>query len=355
MGIIGTLFRGASRIVKVLPDFLLGTSAEAAGAGMRAAKGSIFTKAKAGFRALESDVAKQAAKDGNFFVRTGKNLFKTPSAIKNSAKAGARLAKMTGKSASAGALKGGFKAVAKKMPFIGAALTVLFEAPNIYKAFKEGGFKAGMKEIGGAGVELGCMAGGAAIGSAICPGIGTVVGGLIGGIAGMFVRGKTYSEKQAEAKTEGQGAVQYTDDEIAKLRQYGLSDEEIAYGMQNGYTVADIETLLAQQAQGVQQPTGTAAQQSTGSTDVQTQIAELERQNEQLRKELASAQGSSQTTGYTSPNPYLMSMYNPYAGTQNTYTNDILYQQLFGTTTPSQTSTAQSQQQQYPQYKFGVA
>lgn len=303
----------AVRGAKLLPEFLIGTGSEAFGAGMRAAgKGSsIWTKVKGGARALESDIAQKAV-NGGFFKRTFKELISTPKAVFLGGKEGAVLAKAAGKSATKGALKGGLKAVAKRMPMIGAVLTVALEAPNIFKAFKEGGFKAGMKEVGGAGVELGCMAGGAAIGSAICPGIGTVVGGLIGGIVGMFARGKTYSDKKAEeeAQAQAQGAVQYSAEEIQALRQVGLTDEEIALAQKNGYTIEDIEQLLQLQ------------QQQETELNAQTQTKYPQQYNYYP------------DTMYNPYNPY-NTYNNPYYQYQssaynNPYYDDFMYQQVFG-------------------------
>ncbi len=335
MGIMSVMLKNASRVAKVTPDFLLGTSAEVMGPAMRGAKGSLFTKAKAGFRALEADVAAQRAVSGGFFKRTWKNLISTPKSVATGTKAGFAAAKTAGKSGIWGAIKGGGKAIAKKMPFIGAALTVAIEAPNIIKAFKDGGFQAGMKEVGGAGVELGCMAGGAAIGSCFGP-VGTLVGGLIGGIVGMFTRGKTYSEKKAEQ--EAQGAVQYSEADIQQLRQYGMSDEEIALAQQNGYTVQDIEALIAQQ---IKENENQIRQYEVGTgglahPEISDEVAELRRQNEILRAELEKRNGNSEVVNTNYPNPYMPGLYNPYmtglnpTNMQNLYTNDILYQQLFG-------------------------
>ena len=315
MGIMSYAVRGA----KLLPEFLIGTGSEAFGAGMRAAgKGaSIWSRVKGGALSLEANVARKAV-NGGFVKRTLKELLSTPKAVLTSGKAGARLASITGKSVAAGAAKGGLKAIAKRMPMIGAVLTVALEAPNIFKAFKEGGFKEGMKEIGGAGVELGCMAGGAAIGSAICPGIGTVVGGLIGGIVGMFTRGKTYSEKKAEEEQaqNTQTAVQYSNEEIQALRQAGLTDEEIALAQQNGYTVQDVAELLKLQAE---------------------QEAELE----------AATRPQTQYQypyGYY-PNPayyqYNSGMYN------NPYNEDIMFQHTFGGVSTNPTIMSLNQNYRY--------
>ena len=235
-------FGYGKRVANIAPEFLLGTGAEAVGKGIKGAKGSLWTKLKAGGRSLELDVAAKKAAKGGFFKRTLKELISTPKALFAGGKSGAAAAKLAGKSAAWGAAKGVGKAIAKRMPMIGAVATLALEAPNIYKAFKEGGFKGGMKECAGVGTELGCMAAGAAIGSVI-PGVGTVIGGIVGGIVGMFARSAISPEKP---ETEEQ-AVEYSKDDINALRSIGLKDEEIQALQANGYTIEDIEKLLNEQ------------------------------------------------------------------------------------------------------------
>ena len=245
---IGKLFGYGLRALKLAPEFLLGTGSEVIGKAARHTKGSIWTKVKAGGLALEKNVARQSAKNGGFFTRLFKNTVGLPKFLANGFKSGG--------------IKGLAKAVGKRMPLIGSLITIACEAPNIYRAFRDGGFMAGMKEIGGAGVELGCMAGGAAIGSAICPGIGTAIGGVIGGIVGMFVRGKTYTDKQEEAKQIAQGngqPVQYTDAQVAALKRYGAPDELITMLQQKGYPYEAVEQELL----GTEQPVSTRVDNSS--------------------------------------------------------------------------------------------
>lgn len=327
MGLVSTI----TRVAKLAPEFLLGTGSETVGKGIRAAgKGSsIWTKVKAGGIALEKDIAKKSVQ-GGFFKRTLKSLLTTPKAVITSSRAGIRAAKTAGKSATAGAVKGGFKAIAKRMPMIGAVLTLAFEAPNIIKSFKEGGIGAGVKEIGGAGVELGVMAAGAAIGSAICPGVGTIIGSIVGGIAGAFIRGKTYSEKKAEeeAATQEQTQVEYTQEDINKLRSYGITDEEIAQIQANGYSIQDVEALLAiEQQQNIEPQDNTKVEQRYNEQPVQNQQTSI--QTEQIPE-------------FTYQSPFDMAGFTiPYAGTNiyqmnnfaNPYSNDYHYQELFNTGT----------------------
>lgn len=213
MGLISSICKLGSKAVqygkralKVAPDFLLGETSEVVGKGMRYTKGSIFQKAKGGALALEKHVAR-ASKRGNFFKRLWKGITSTPALFKDNIK-------------QFGAVKGIFKTLSKKMPLIGSLLTIAFEIPNIVRAFSDGGIGAGMKEIFGAGIELGCISGGAAIGTAICPVVGTVVGGIVGSIVGMFVRGKTYTEKQEEQQQEEQAQ----DEQIQENQTQGQTE-----------------------------------------------------------------------------------------------------------------------------------
>ena len=220
------------RVVKTLPDVILGTSADAFGQGFKAAKGSKFmSRLKSGFRSVEADVAAKSAGGKGFFRRTTSELIHTPRDLWRGLKSGKAAAKVAGKNGILGAVKGFGKAIVKKMPLLGVLAIAGFDGPEVYNAFKEGGFKEGMKELGGVGIELGGMAVGAAIGSCFGP-IGTIVGGIVGAIGGSLVRGKTYSERKEEAQQQQL----YND-----LKALGLSDEEVEYCIENGITVDDVK------------------------------------------------------------------------------------------------------------------
>ena len=331
MKLLSLLVKGGSkalgygrRIAKVAPDALLGETSDVIGGAMRHTKGSLFTRGKAGFHALEKHVARQS-KNGGFFTRVLKNLTSTPGAVAGGFKTAATAAKAAGKSSLWAGIKGGGKALLKKMPLIGAVLTVAFEAPNIIGAFKDGGFKAGMKEIGGAGVELGCMAGGAAIGSAICPGIGTAIGAIVGSFVGMFARGKTHSEKKAEEEAAAQQqaqVVEYSKDEVKVLKSYGLTDEEIAQVQSAGYSAQDVVNAIEEELK---------AQQKTLEQEI--------KQTQTLQKTPVQSYDPTQAYSYNNLNTVPQTgLNNPYAmypnmtGVNDKYANDIYYKQLFGTT-----------------------
>lgn len=192
----------AKKILNVYPEFVLGTGSDVVGAAMRAEKkGTIISKAKAGFRALDDYVEKQSA-NGGFFKRLGHNLNPKNlwNSINSSRKAGVSAAKAIGKNAFWGGTKGVFEALGKKMPFIGAVLTLVFELPNIWTATKEQGIGTGLKETAKTATRLT----GGAIGGAIGAAVGGPIGAMVGWVAGEWltskVVGKTYSEQKIEAE-----------------------------------------------------------------------------------------------------------------------------------------------------------
>lgn len=130
----------------------------------------------------------------------GKNIFET---TKNFA----HYQKVKQQAASAAGKTGKFAKVGKIVKGNGgfALISLAFEAPNIYKTYKELGADRGHKQllksaaiVGAetAGYAVGAKVGasaGAAIGTAICPGIGTAVGAVAGvlvGLAGSWLAGK---------------------------------------------------------------------------------------------------------------------------------------------------------------------
>ncbi len=244
----------AYRVAKAMPDMIFGTSADAFGSGFKAARGSkLMSRLKSGFRSVEADIAAKSAGHGNFFKRTFKSLVDLPKDLYKGAKSGFTAARAASKSGVWGAVKGFGKAIAKKMPLIGVALTALIDGPEVYNAFKEGGFKEGMKELGGVGIELGGMAAGAAIGSCFGP-VGTIIGGIVGAIGGALVRGKTYSERKEEAQQQQL----YND-----LKAMGLSDEEVEYCIENGITPDDVKKALEQPEKSAQPEQPTEPEQPT--------------------------------------------------------------------------------------------
>lgn len=204
----------AKRIAKAAPDAIFGTGSEVAGAAMKTAKGSIWTKGKAGFKALEGMQA-----TGSFWTRATANL----GLIKSMPLEAAKAAKAAGKGifGQIGAgTKGLFKGLGKNMPFIAAATTLLFELPNIWKATKEQGIGQGIAEVGKAGARLAGGAALAAVGSAICPGIGTMVGWFVGDWLTSKIVGKSYTEQKAEAEEKAQQEIAAAQQQAAQFQGY---------------------------------------------------------------------------------------------------------------------------------------
>ena len=337
MGLIGKIAKYGVRAAKLLPEMVFGTSAEVFGKGVKeAAKGtSVWTKVKAGAKAVEKDVARQAAEGGGgFFKRTWKSLKTFPKDVVQEAKLGIKetrllnkqieekmgkeIAKQVGKSTFKGAAKGVGKAIAKRMPLIGAVLTLIIDGPAIFKKFKNEGFAAGMKETAGVGVELGCMAAGAAIGS-IFPGAGTVIGGIVGALVGCFIRGKISPEKPKK-----QGEVADFNIYKKECKELGLSDKEIEYAAEQGYSIDDIKQILEVEEKyaNIEKQGNSTAKTTTKPTATQPKQSVIDPYGFSailgiLASSFPQMSGSSGTTGKYNPlasttaNPYLTGM-NPF-------------------------------------------
>ncbi len=202
------VFNYAKRIANVTPEMMLGTGSDLIGEAARNTKGSLYTKAKAGFLALEEDLKLKKKTEGGFFKRLFNNLKSTPKDISTATKEGYNAAKAAGKNKIWGGIKGLKNGIVKKMPFIGAILTIAFELPNIWTATKEQGIGQGLKEVGKAGSRLAGGAIGAAIGSAICPGIGSLIGWIAGDWLTSKVVGKSYTEQKMDAELQAQELAQ---------------------------------------------------------------------------------------------------------------------------------------------------
>lgn len=240
------------RAIKAAPDFIFGTGSDVGAKAMKATKGSIFTKMKAGAKAIVKDSEAAAAKGGNFFKRVYKGLKTTPSAVAKGAKVGSRAAKIAGKSSFLGGLKGSLKAIGKRMPLIGSALCVAFEIPNIWSAAKDEGIGTALKETGKAVARL---AGGAAGAT-----LGTFLGGPLGSIAGFAagewlvgkLTGDTYSDKKEFLAEYG-----IDDATIKQLKDQGYSFDDIYKEVKAEVKAAEQQeqTQYAEQERAVEEPT----------------------------------------------------------------------------------------------------
>lgn len=190
------------RILKVYPDAAIGFNTDIIGKAMRETKGDVWTRAKAGFHAIENDVAVKSTAEGNFFKRIYKNIVGMPSTIKTSAKEGFEAAKAAEKSGIWGGIKGATKGFGKAMPFLFAGLTILGSLPNAITATKEQGIGQGIVELGKTAARLGGGAVGAAIGSALLPPVGGFIGWFVGDWLTGKVVGKSYTEKKEDVATQ---------------------------------------------------------------------------------------------------------------------------------------------------------
>lgn len=165
------------------------------------------------FETIKNNLVKEAAEKAK--KEAAQTAYKTARAAGTLRKEAAALAETAGKEAAEAALKKSitfpgvrsfFKTASKKMPLIGNLLMVALEAPNIYRAFTQGGVTEGVVETGKAALKLGAFTVGAALGTLIpLP----FVGSLIGGFAGQWVAdkllGKSFTERQEEAEAAKKG------------------------------------------------------------------------------------------------------------------------------------------------------
>ena len=270
------------RVIKVLPDLVLGNGAETAGQAIRTTiknKGSIFEAAKEGVKATEKlSVAASGAKIG-FFTRVTSNIGRISTLTKAGIRAGGAKAGFFGKIL--GGTKGFFKGLGKNMPLIGALMTIAFEIPNVIKASKEQGIGQGVKEVAKAGARLAGGGIGAAIGSAICPGFGTCIGWMVGEWLTGKVVGKTYSEKVAEAEYEAQMAAEQQ--QAIAQQQEVLVQPQVAFQGVNPYQQQQVvyqqPVDYYQQAQQQAQTTNQVAFQGSQQTVLTNPFAQQQEFN----------------------------------------------------------------------------
>ena len=239
--------KNAGRVAKAAPDFIFGTGSETARAAMKSTKGSIFSKIKAGTKAVVKE-SEAAAKNGGFFKRLGKNIVNLPKDMNAARKAGVSAAKAAGKSGFMGGLKGLGKGFVSKMPLINSLLMIGLELPNVVSATKDEGIGAGLKEAGKATLRL---AGGA---------IGSVFGGMLGFIGGEWavskLTGDTYSEKKEFLEANG-----VTEEAINAMKAQGYTFDQIYDLAKAEVEAAEAEQKLVQTQQEISGEQPAAGQQ----------------------------------------------------------------------------------------------
>lgn len=178
-----TVWRYSKRALEVAPELAFGTASAEAGSAMKAANGSLFNKAQAGWHALEK------AGSGNFFQGFWNNCKKFfPEAI-DAFKSGSGIKDKFGKL---------FKNLGSKMSFLMAASLMLFEVPNVFTAIKEKGLFQGVKEVLKFGIRMTTAGLGAAIGAASPIPCGSLIGWMAGEWIASRIVGKSYTEQKAE-------------------------------------------------------------------------------------------------------------------------------------------------------------
>ena len=124
-----------------------------------------------------------------------------------------------------GAFKKSFKFLGKKMPFIGNAIYLLTEAPNLYRSFTDkehgGGIGTGIEETAKFGVKAAAFAAGAALG-ALVPGVGFLTS-IVGGMAASWIAdkiiGKSFTDKKEEMEAEKAKQTQQAQQQTAQTEQ----------------------------------------------------------------------------------------------------------------------------------------
>lgn len=151
------------------------------------------------YKEMDNTTLKRIGPNGSFMGKVWKDFVDIPACFKNNIKNGWTKAGAKGASKLLGGVKGFGKALMKKMPLIGGIMMLVGHIPNITAAFKDGGFGAGLLEIGKSGAKIGLDMAGFVIGQALIP--IPLVGGLIGsfvlGGIGNAILGKGYKEKLA--------------------------------------------------------------------------------------------------------------------------------------------------------------
>lgn len=256
MGIASTILKTGWKYARVLPRYAFGDGygvisharTTAAGGTWKTLRHSA-TASKAGWNALKADIAATAARpsriaaawksgvlsEARTILRSGgqiSTLAKLKGGLKGLAKTAGTAIKTawtTGSTAAAtgkylsklgkfGKFLGGLGGVLKplcKMPVLASIITLGLEMPDICRAFSDGGFVEGIKQLGKSGAKITIAT---AVGA-----LGTVVGGPVGGIVGYvagealssWIFGKSYNELHPKAEeTQAQGDQNAQDAEL---------------------------------------------------------------------------------------------------------------------------------------------
>ena len=204
------------KYLKMYPEFVLGTGYDAFSNRFKASwqvgknnnlpfKKRFGMAFKAGTdAAVRHNDRLLAQNEGSFWKATKNSITSIWPDLQTNWTSAGEAAKAAGKSAGWAKFKSIGKVLGKRMPLIGAALTLAFELPNIIKATANEGVLTGAGETAKTGVRLGISTLCGALTQALIPVpfLGGMVGFVAGDILGRFIVGKSYSEKKAaEAAT----------------------------------------------------------------------------------------------------------------------------------------------------------
>lgn len=202
----------AMNYLKMYPEFVFGTGYEAfsnkfketwnvSGNLQAPIKDRLKWSFGDAFEATVKHNEKQIADNGgSFWKATKKSLTSIWPDLKDNWKLAGETAEAASKSKFLAKLKSVGKVFGKRMPLIGALITLAVEAPNIFKATKEEGVLTGAGETAKTAGRLGLSTLLGAITQALIPIplLGGAIGFVGGDMLGRFIFGKTYTEKQAK-------------------------------------------------------------------------------------------------------------------------------------------------------------
>ena len=211
---VDSAVNSAWKYMKLYPDFVFGTGYDAFANRFNASwdvgkKHNLPFKKRFGraFNAGKNAVIKHndrllAENNGSFWKATKKSITSIWPDLKDGWKTAGETAKAANKSKLWARLGSIGKVFGKRMPLIGAVITLAVELPNIIKTTYNEGLLAGAAETGKTGVRLGISTLCGALAQTLIPVplLGGVLGFAIGDMIGRFVVGKSYSDKKAEEK-----------------------------------------------------------------------------------------------------------------------------------------------------------
>ena len=240
------------KYLKMYPEFVLGTGYDAFSnrfkASWQVGKNNNLPFKKRFGRAFKAgtDAAVRhndrllAQNEGSFWKATKNSITSIWPDLQTNWTSAGEAAKAAGKSAGWAKFKSIGKVLGKRMPLIGAVMTLAFELPNIIKATANEGVLAGAGETAKTGVRLGISTLCGALTQALIPipFLGGMVGFVAGDLLGRFIVGKSYSEKK-EAEKLAQANPQFSID--TSTIPYGgnnMSNDEEFMKLQQAYLQA---------------------------------------------------------------------------------------------------------------------